>query len=353
MIARERLHVNGPSFDSLDPLFRSLSLSPRKRTRRIKDGFEPRRIKRRAIVGVVGVVLLLVLLGQGERFRKLALDVSTAFRYKAHPRLRTGRLELGPMCSFSNPGADDEWTKSRRRAIVTLMRTERYLPLLDHLACSVAKSNPDLEFAVMVTRSISPTMVRKLREERGLKLLYVDELQFPNSYEPRFRYNWLKLRAWELPYDEILLVDSDTVILEDVSALFSLPTRFAAVLDQVNWLQKFKYPGSLRIFQGGVLFLRPCPAVARHMQMLLEEDPLLWFSTSNAEQEFLSWYFQHEAFLLPERYNTLPSRLEIQKAISGSGKPVIVHYTSNKPFGAYRSAEGPNMFLCTEAEMTF
>jgi hypothetical protein len=303
-------------------------------------------------------VSLLLLLANAKRVRKLVLDGVTAQRYWTHSTLREGRVDLGPTCdanpfsslSTSTSTSTSAPTSQRRRAIVTFMRTEEYLPLLDHLACSVAKSNPNLEFAVMVTRSISPTTARKL-EERRLKLIYVDDLQYPNVYEQRFRYNWLKVRAWELPYDEVLLVDSDTVILEDVSSLFNLPARFAAVGDQLNRLQEYKFPRSTRILQGGVLFLRPCPAVASHMRMLLDADPVLQFSTSNAEQEFFSWYFRHEAIVLPDRYNMLPSRLDIHNVLS----PAIVHFTSNKPFESYKSAEGPYKYLCSrrEIELTY
>jgi len=305
-------------------------------------------------------VCLLLLLINAESVRKLALDGLTALRYRTHSTLREGRMDVGPTCapessressgSSSSSSSGQQSFKGgkskRRRAIVTLIRTEKYLPLLDHLACSVAKSNPDVEFAVMATRSMSPITARKL-EERGLKLIYVEELEYPNVYEQRFRHNWLKVQAWDLPYDEILLVDSDTVILEDVSSLFDLPARFAAVGDQLNRLQEFKFPRSTRILQGGVLFLRPCPAVASHMRTLLDANPVLRFSTSNAEQEFFSWYFRHEAIILPDRYNMLPSRLDVHNG----EPPAIVHFTSNKPFASYQTADGPYRFLCTKHEI--
>ena len=289
------------------------------------------------VVGLCLAILLMASFLISGRPRKLAMDGVTALRYRWYPLLRAGRQQRGPECSMSvEPGT---------RAIVTYMLTEDYMPLLEHLHCSVTKSNPDLEFVVMVTRHVSPALLLQMKQ-RGIVTTVVDELQYPNTFEPRFRFNWLKIRAWQLPYDAILLVDSDVVILEDVSPLFSLPTRFAATEDQVNLIQEWKFPRGVRIVQGGVLFIRPCTAVARHMEALLGENALLQFPTGNAEQEFFSWYFRHEGIILPRRYDVLPLSLD-----GLIGPPAIVHYTSNKPFSTFWRPSGPESHLCTEGEV--
>ncbi len=312
-------------------------LSPLASRRRVRDSapFSLRGWFR--VVGLCLAVLLMASLLFSSRPRKIAMDGVTALRYRWYPLLRTGRQHPGPECYVP--------VESGRRAIVTYMLTDEYLPLLEHLHCSVTKSNPGLEFVVMVTRLMSPATVLRMKQ-RGIVTTVVDELQYPNIFEPRFRFNWLKIRAWQLPYDAILLVDSDVVILEDVSPLFSLPTRFAAVRDQVNWLQEWKFPRGVQIVQGGVLFIRPCTAIARHMETLLKEDSLLQFRTGNAEQEFFSWYFRNEVIILPRRYNVL------LKSLDGLvGAPAIVHYTSNKPFATFWRPTGPERYLCTEREV--
>jgi alpha-N-acetylglucosamine transferase len=49
----------------------------------------------------------------------------------------------------------------------------------------------------------------------------------------RYGRNWLKLRVFNLTqYDAVLLVDSDLLVLGDLSHLFSLPVEFAAIWDQ-------------------------------------------------------------------------------------------------------------------------
>ena len=41
--------------------------------------------------------------------------------------------------------------------------------------------------------------------------------------------------------------------------------------------------------QGGVVFLRPCAAIAEHMLALAGGDPLLQFRHGHAEQDFFDW----------------------------------------------------------------
>ena len=55
----------------------------------------------------------------------------------------------------------------------------------------------------------------------------------------RYTLNWLKLRAWELQeWDAIVLLDADVTVLGDLTHIFSLPTDFAAVLDNGKTLHR-------------------------------------------------------------------------------------------------------------------
>jgi hypothetical protein len=210
------------------------------------------------------------------------MDVLTGVRYRLDSSLN-GRTEPGPRCSFDKGGQ-----AAGKNVLLSYIRTDDYLPLVEQLRCSLRKSNPQLEMALMVVDTLSPKTISAL-EDLGIRLIFVDDLQFPNRYEPRFRYNWLKIRAFELEeYDGIVLVDSDTVVLRDISEMFRIPARFAAVCDQGNMVQQEKYVS--QEFQGGVFFLRPCSAVAHHMQEILRTRPKMQFSMGNAEQEFFTWY---------------------------------------------------------------
>lgn len=41
--------------------------------------------------------------------------------------------------------------------------------------------------------------------------------------------------------------------------------------------------------QGGLLFFRPCKAIAAHMQQLTLSNPMLQYPFHSAEQTFLDW----------------------------------------------------------------
>lgn len=99
----------------------------------------------------------------------------------------------------------------------------------------------------------------------------------------------------------MLLVDADTAVVGDLSPLWTLPAAFAGVWDQSRWLNRHRT--ALHGLNGGVLFLRPCAAVARHMTALLEQHPKLRFTHGTAEQEFLTWYFRYTGITLPLEYN--------------------------------------------------
>jgi hypothetical protein len=45
----------------------------------------------------------------------------------------------------------------------------------------------------------------------------------------------------------------------------------------------------LKGINGGMLLVRPCPAVMDHMVAILDENPELRFSYGAAEQDFLNW----------------------------------------------------------------
>ena len=57
--------------------------------------------------------------------------------------------------------------------------------------------------------------------------------------------------------DAVVMLDSDLVLQGDIRHLFSLPTDFAWVGDAG--------PGARETHSGGVVFLRPCRAVADDM----------------------------------------------------------------------------------------
>jgi Glycosyl transferase family 8 len=219
----------------------------------------------------------------------------------------------------------------QRVAILTTIRSANYLSLLQNLACTVKQSNPSIPFVIATVRGDldlhTEVEIRKLG-----KLIYWPEFKVENKLQQRYTLNWVKIRAWEMDenYDALLMIDADTAVIGDVTHLFDLPAHFATVLDEDKSRQEYNALGRM---QGGVIFLRPCRAVAAHMIQLLTDNPDLHFTRDHAEQSFFDWYFRYDRWTLPVRYNSISFLLENEGNTSRSGlKPVIVHFAGEKPF---------------------
>ena len=286
---------------------------------------------------------------------KRALDVVTAFRYRMETELqgRKDSMYPAPVCCTGVDCLQMQNSAGRpqsRRAILTYLRDDMYLPLVQQVECTLRRVMPSMELAVMVIDGELSAHSMLVLQQLNITIIPVNPLNIQNYYESRFSKNWLKIRAWELDqYDAILLVDSDVAFAGDVQEVFDLPTPFAAVLDQPGLLHKEKIV--VEIFQGGVFFIRPCPAVAKHMLDLVSNHPDLRFPYGNAEQEFVSWYFRYSAWLLPLEYNTMTRPSLVGNYTLGGRSPKILHYTSNKPFKGLDLKSPGHQYLCTNDEL--
>ena len=234
---------------------------------------------------------------------------------------------------------------SGRVAVLSVLSTAEYLPLLLQLECTLRRSNPGVPLLVMATPGVLEPPQRRLLTKLDVRLVDVEPLEFRNVYEPRFSRNWVKLRAFNLTeFDALLVLDSDTVVPGDLSQLWQLPTAFAAVWDQQRWLGRHR--ATLSGINGGVLFLRPCPATASHMLDLLQRYPKLQFTHGTAEQDFLAWYFRYTGFMLPLEYNVQVSASLVGNKTVGGRDPVVLHFTANKPWRGQEPGVLGHDFLC-------
>ncbi|PSC67076.1 glycosyltransferase family 8 [Micractinium conductrix] len=177
-----------------------------------------------------------------------------------------------------------------------------------------------------------------------------------NTWDPsgvlngRYGGNWLKLQAFNLSqYDAVVLVDSDTAVVGDLSPLFSLPIEFAASWDQPKLFGK--WGPRLTGINTGLLLVRPCPAMLDHMLSLLDSHPKLRFTYATAEQDFLNWYFRFTGMMLPIEYNTMASDSLDGNVTLGGRSPVVVHFTRNKPFHGPVPGKPGHQFLCAPHEL--
>ncbi|KAI7846182.1 hypothetical protein COHA_000252 [Chlorella ohadii] len=248
-------------------------------------------------------------------------------------------------------GAECAQERTGRVAVLTYLQGEAYLPLLQQLECTLRRSNPGLELGVMLVRGEqqSPTVLSWLDRKR-ISRVQVEPLSYTNHFDARYGSNFMKVRALGLTqYDAIILLDSDVAVAGDLSPLFSLPTEFAAVWDQPKVLGRFG--PHLQGINGGMLLLRPCKAVMRHMLAVLEAQPKLRFSHGAAEQDFFHWYFKYTGMRLPLEYNTMASDSLAGNRTLGGRDPVVVHFTRNKPFHGPQPGRPGHQFLCRLEEM--
>ncbi|KAK9787607.1 hypothetical protein WJX73_006503 [Symbiochloris irregularis] len=216
---------------------------------------------------------------------------------------------------------------------LTVLSSDKYLPLVQELACSVNRTNPGLLFTVLTVQgALSEEVVAAARAIANVR--FVEDLHFPHHMgDSRYGKNWLKLRAWELTeFDALILLDSDMTVLGDLNHLFELPTHVAAVLDNSIVPNTYSGMGSL---QSGFILIRPCLATARHMIRLATSNKLLQFAYTTAEQEFLAWYFRKTAYALPVTYNAQVDTVDPfpTHEVTIGGMPVrALHHTQHKPW---------------------
>lgn len=143
-----------------------------------------RRSWRRVLSAVLGLALLLVLVAQRHSLYRRGQDTYARAYYGLNP-LFLGRSEAAfpaPRCCVdegcaAGPGA--------RVAVVTYLRDDSYAPLMQQLECTLRRSNPDLELALMTVAGELSDDTLALARRLNITLLPVEPLQFPNTYDPR------------------------------------------------------------------------------------------------------------------------------------------------------------------------
>lgn len=303
---------------------------------------------RRAAPFVALCLLVLVAYNRRSLLRH-AQDAFAAVYYKSDPAMmgRSHAAFPSPVCCT---GQSCVPKGGGRVVVLSTLSSPAYLPLFLQLECTLRMSNPGLELAVLLEPGLLPKSSERLLRKLGVTLVQTYPLEYPNTYEPRYGKNFVKLKAFNLTqYDAVLMVDADTVIVGDVAPLWSLPTPFAAVWDQYRWLGRHRT--GLRGLNGGVLLLRPCPAVAAHMAGILESHPKLRFTHRAAEQDFLDWYFRYTGTVLPLEYNVQTAQSLVGNLTVGGVAPVVLHFTNQKPWHGREAGRLGHQFLCSAADL--
>ena len=107
---------------------------------------------------------------------------------------------------------------------------------------------------------------------------------FTKGEKPAFHTpldNFAKLRLWQLPYERVVFLDADTIVLKPLDRLFDYP-EFSAAPNVYETLADF------RRLNSGVFTARPSPATFTRMLARLDTPGAFWKRTG---QTFLEAFF--------------------------------------------------------------
>lgn len=226
------------------------------------------------------------------------------------------------------------------KAYVTVMTNgDAYLPGVEALGRSLAATGTTAARVCLVTPEV-PTPARAKLTAEGWTVRPVDPIQNPSPASAqlfhRFAGTFTKLRAWELvEFEHVVLMDADTIVLQNVDDLFERPV-FAAAPD-------FFLPDR---FNSGVMSLVPDKEVFARMMTALGNMT----SYDGGDQGFLNtfyadWYAMPVAHRLPAGYNLhhfiyqfLRAHPVLRRGLEREAK--ILHYTVQKPWLASLTLTG-------------
>ena len=217
-----------------------------------------------------------------------------------------------------------------KHAYVTLMcNGDAYLPGVEALGESLKASGTTRPMVVMVSDDVSPRTRARL-QDLGWTVRDVAPLHSAGAQPlyPRFDSVFAKLRAWQLTeFDKVVLLDADTLVLQNIDDLFERP-HFAAAPD-------FLMPDR---FNSGVLVLEPSAKTFAAMVKSVDTAP----TYDGGDQGFLNtffanWYAMPVAHRLPAGYNLMHFILQFQRshpvlkhALEKEAK--VIHYAIQKPW---------------------
>jgi alpha-N-acetylglucosamine transferase len=188
---------------------------------------------------------------------------------------------------------------SDARAYVTLVTNPDYLPGARALLNSLRRTATTADLVVLHTGGVDPSALAP----HGARLAACDLLPTSDAFneahsrreqharapftkggKPAFHTpldNFAKLRLWQLPYQRVVFLDADTIVLRNIDRLFDYP-EFSAAPNVYETLADF------RRLNSGVFAARPSPATFARMLARLDTPGAFWKRT---DQTFLEAFF--------------------------------------------------------------
>ncbi|KAE9410993.1 nucleotide-diphospho-sugar transferase [Gymnopus androsaceus JB14] len=265
-----------------------------------------------------------------------------------------------------------------RRAYVTLLTKNNYLPGVLVLAHGFKATGAKYPLVVMVTPSLEQN-ARDVLEKCNIEMYPIEGL-LPDSsrhavaeHDARFKDTWTKLRAFELEgFERIVLLDADMLIKRSMDELFDLPLapdEIAAVhVCACNPMKYAHYPAdwipqncahtavqdpfslpptwtptSPRPYgqlNSGTVVLNPSPALGQAIVHYLNTENLESFAFP--DQDLLTAFFKGKWKPLPWYYNALKPLRLVHSQMWRDDEVRCLHYIfKDKPWETRTPVPGP------------
>jgi alpha-N-acetylglucosamine transferase len=184
-------------------------------------------------------------------------------------------------------------------AFVTLVTNVDYLPGARALVASLRRTGTTADIVILHTPAVPAETLAPL----GARLAAADlvptseafnaahsrrsvheRAPFTKGGKPAFHTpldNFVKLRLWQLPYERVVFLDADTLVLRPIDRLFAYP-EFSAAPNVYEGL------GDFRRLNSGVFTARPAAATFAAMMARLDAPGAIWRRT---DQTFLETFY--------------------------------------------------------------
>ena len=223
---------------------------------------------------------------------------------------------LDPFLDKTGAERDGKTVSMSRFAYITLVTNADFAIGATALIRSLKLTGTKADIVVMHTAAMNGDELAPL-EALGAKLKPVELLPTSDAFDKRHSRanqhaaapftrgrkpafhspldNFCKLRLWQLePYDRVVFLDADTLVLRNIDRLFAYP-EFSAAPNVYESLADFHRLNS------GVFVAKPSQATFDAMLARLDRPDAFWRRT---DQTFLQEFF-HDWHGLPVTYNTL------------------------------------------------
>lgn len=235
-----------------------------------------------------------------------------------------------------------------RNAYVTLVTNADFALGARALLNALATTGTTADRVVLHTGGVQDADLAPLRA-LGAQLVYVDSLPVSDSFvaahakdqihgrnpftkgeKPPFHTpldNFCKLRLWQLPYERVVFLDADTVVIRNIDALFDYP-EFCAAPNVYEGL------GDFHRLNSGVFTARPSARTFDAMLARLDAPGAFWKRTDQTflESHFPDWHG------LPVTFNMLQYVWFNLPGLWHWPSVKVIHYQYEKPWQEHAKA---------------